>query len=135
MSGGMSPIVIKSLVAAGTAGALDKFLIGEPDLTQNALFAASVGGGVYLGSMVSNITPALLPDNLSATIPYTGSKIMEQTFDVGASAGIGYLLTKYGTLSEPKGQMYQKLGVSLISIAVGEYVRDFLNNEPLQVFA
>ena len=68
----ISPIYIKSASAIVIAGVLDRFICGEQDMMQNAYFGVSTGLGISLGSYISSMVPAILPDSAGL---YTGSAL------------------------------------------------------------
>ena len=52
-----SDIVVKPIVTGAVAILFDKFILNENDINKSMTFAASCGGGAYLGMMVGSHLP------------------------------------------------------------------------------
>ena len=123
----ISPIFIKSSVGALSAAILDRIVIGEQDMTQNAYFGISVGAGLAVGSYISSLTPALLPDSAGL---YTGKGVMDRTFEVIGGTASSYIISKYMTKNET-GSMTSKILVVVASDFIAEYISDYITSQPL----
>ena len=130
-SASISPIFIKTSVGAVAAAVLDRFIIGEQDMTQNAYFGVSVGAGLGIGSYISSLTPAMLPDSAGL---YTGQGVMDRAFEVIGGTAASYIVSKYMTKNET-GSMTSKLLVIVASDFISEMTKDYLTTQPLQYLA
>ena len=126
-SASISPIFIKTSVGAVAAAVLDRFIIGEQDMTQNAYFGVSVGAGLGVGSYISSLTPAMLPDSAGL---YTGQGVMDRSFEVLGGVASSYIISKYMTKNET-GSITSKLLVVVASDFIAEYVKDYITTAPL----
>ena len=124
----MNPLFIRSAVSAGVAGLLDRFVCGEENLMQNVYFGVANGAGSAVGSYISSLTPAMLPD--STTGLYTGKGVMDRSMEILGSTAGSFILSKY--MTEGKScSMTMKILVSVASNFIGEYSADFVSNQPL----
>jgi hypothetical protein len=71
----ISPIYIKTGIASLAGAVLDRFVCGEQDYMQNVYFGLSTGVGVGVGSYISSLTPAFLPNDPNGL--YTGKGVMD----------------------------------------------------------
>jgi hypothetical protein len=128
----VSPIFIKVAVAGLSASVLDRFVLGEQDMTQNIYFGVSTGAGVGIGSYIASLTPALLPDN--PDMNYTGLGVMQRSFEVLGGLAGGIAVDKYLS-KEDNSSLVSKVGVVLLSDFIAEYVKDYITSAPLQFLA
>ena len=125
----VSPIYIKTGVAAVAAALLDRFVCGQSDMTQNAYFGLSTGVGVGVGSYIATLTPAMLPDDPSGM--YTGKGVMERGFEVLGGGAASFIVSKYLTKSSNNCSMTTKVMVILASDFIAEYAKDYILSEKL----
>lgn len=129
----ISPIYIKTGVAAVAGSALDRFVCGTTDMTQNAYFGASVGLGVGVGSYISSLTPAMLPNDPNGL--YTGKGVMDRTFEILGGTASSYIISKYLTKQNNNSSMTTKLLCIVASDFIAEYTTDFVLARPMQYLA
>ena len=127
----ISPVFIKSSVGAVAAAVLDRFIIGEQDMAQNAYFGVSVGLGLGVGSYISSLTPAFLPDSPGL---YTGQGVMDRAFELLGGTASSYIVSKYMTKNET-GSITSKLLVIVGSDVIAELIKDYITTQPVQYLA
>ena len=127
MSSSMNPLFIKAGVAAVSAAVLDRLVCGEQDMYQNAYFGLSTAAGVGIGSYISSLTPAMLPDSPGL---YTGKGVMDRAFEVIGGTASAAVIGKYLTKGET-GSFTTKLMVVVASDFIAEYAKDYLTSAPL----
>ena len=123
----ISPIWIKSGTSALAASVLDRWVCGEDDMTQNAYFGVAVGAGVGVGSYISSLTPALLPDSAGL---YTGKGVMDRTFEIGGGLAASYIISKYMT-KQNNETLTNKLLCVVVLDFIGEYIKDYITSQPV----
>ena len=126
MTSTITPIFIKTGVAAISAAVLDRFICGEQDMYQNMYFGLSTGAGVGIGSYISSVTPPFIPDDTSSSKLYTGQGIMDRAFEIGGGVAAGFIFSKYMTKNSINVPMTTKLLVAVASDFLAEYAKDYL---------
>jgi hypothetical protein len=127
----MSNSYLKPLITGALVGAGDKMLFNEPDLTKSIYFGVAVAGGTYIGTMVGDMLPAVVP-----SVGFVDGKTLEvRLAEVGAGAGSAYALNRFVLKNDFEySQMYNKLALITGSDFVAEYIVDYLENRPLSFF-
>ena len=128
MSTSMNPLYIKAGSSIAISAVLDRFILGEQDMTKNLYFGLATGVGVAAGSYLSTITPALLPDDASGL--YTGKSVMSRVFEIGGGVGSTVILENYITKSS-QSSLTGKLLVVFVTDFASEYLTDYLTTKPL----
>ena len=125
----MSNSYLKPLITGAVAVAGDKMLLNEPDLTKSLYFGVAVAGGTYIGSMVGDMLPAVIP---SATGYFDGKTLEVRLAEVGAGAGSAYALNRFVLKNDFQySQMYNKLALIAAADFIAEYATDYLDGRPL----
>ena len=128
-SSSISPIYIKTGIAALAGAVLDRFVCGEQDMMQNVYFGLSTGVGVGVGSYISSLTPAFLPNDPNGL--YTGRGVMDRTFEIGGGVASTYIISKYLTKDNYNTSITTKLLVVVASDFIAEYAKDYLTTQPM----
>ena len=131
MTSTISPIYIKTGVAAISGAVLDRFICGEQDMYQNLYFGLSTGAGVGIGSYISSLTPAFLPDDTSGSNLYTGRGVMDRTFEIGGGLATTYIVSKYINKNSYNCPITTKLLVAVASDVIAEYAKDYFTTQPM----
>lgn len=126
----MNHSLIKPVACGVTAMALDKYYLGEKNMSSSAVFGAIVAGGVLASEAIA---PHIVPDlpSLNSQI-YNGKQLGLRITEV-ASASIGVFAVNKFVIRNDKysGEVLKRLGVIAVSDVVGEYVADYMTNQPL----
>ena len=88
-----SDIVVKHIATAAVAIAIDKFFINESDFYKSITFAASCGGGAYLGMVVGSHLP-----DVSHYLPkFLGNEkgLLQLVAEIGLSTSTSFAVDKY----------------------------------------
>lgn len=127
----MSNSYLKPLITGAVAVAGDKMLFNEPDLTKSLYFGAAVAGGTYIGSMVGDMLPVVVP-----TTGYFDGKTLEvRLAEVGAGAASAYALNRFVLKNDFQySQMYNKLALIAAADFIAEYATDYLDGKALSFF-
>lgn len=128
-SSSISPIYIKTGVATLASAVLDRFVCGEQDYMQNAYFGVSTGLGVGIGTYISSLTPAFLPNDPNGL--YTGQGVMDRAFEIGGGVAGTYVISKYLTKDNYNTSITTKLLVVVASDFIAEYAKDYLTSQPM----
>jgi hypothetical protein len=126
---------IKGGVAMGVAVALDMLFLKEPNLQTSLMIGASAGAGSIAGSYLAKMTPALIPDDTSASPAWTGQAVMARAFEVAGSTGAIILLERNMQNLNRQDSIVEVLGISCVAIAIAEVVDDYMNTRPISIFA
>ena len=128
----MDPVFVKPLAVGAVAVILDKYALGQQDIKRSMYFGGSVAVGSALATVVTPMVPSVLPSlgNAIDSKTLTG-RIME----VGHSASSAWSLNKYVLKNDISREDWSKrLAVILAADFAGEYISDYLNNQPLSYF-
>jgi hypothetical protein len=123
---------LKPLITGAVAVAGDKFLLNEQDMNKSLYFGLAVGAGTFLGAMVGDSLPMVIP-----ATPYYDAKTLEQRLaEVGASAVAAYIINTQILKNDYQfSQMYPKLALIAGSDFIAEYITDYYENRNLSFFA
>ena len=118
----------KPVIAGVVASLLDRYWLKIPDTKQNAIFGISVALGTAGGDYIGDFAPAILGD----TQLYSGKVLSQRLTEITFGAGTGYVLNRFILKNDfTPSQMYQKLGVVVVSQVVSEYATDYFSNRTL----
>ena len=124
---------LKPLITGAVAVAGDKFLLNEPDMNKSLYFGAACAAGTFLGAMVGDSLPVVVP----AGGTYYDAKTLEQRLaEVGIGAVSAYVInTQFLKNDFEYSQMYPKLALIAGSDFIAEYITDYYENRNLSFFA
>ena len=123
---------LKPLITGAVAVAGDKFLLMEQDLNKSLYFGGAVAAGTYIGVMVGDSLPVVVPTGGT----YYDAKTLEQRLaEVGAGAAAAYLINTQILKNDFQySQMYNKLALIAGADFIGEYITDYMENRTLSYF-
>ena len=119
-----SPIISSAIVVA-----LDKFALGEQNMTRSAYLGAAAVGGIYAGQMLAPMVPfyTALP---SSTL-YNSKTLELRLLEIGLGAGAAYGLTHLTEVRYASFELQQKFGILVAGSIAGTYIADYLNSKPM----
>lgn len=127
----MSYSLVKPVVAAGVATALDKYWLQEPDMQSSLIFGASVGVGTYVGSMVG----AAIAPSVDLPVLGNGKGLGQRVVEVVGGSGTSWLVHKYIFQNTNYNEdMMKTVGIVVAADVIGELVDDFMAGRPLAIF-
>jgi hypothetical protein len=123
----------KPLITGAVAVAGDRFLLNQLDMNKSLYFGGAVAAGTFLGAMVGNSIPVVIPEGGT----YYDAKTLEQRLaEVGASAAAAYIINTQILKNDYQySQMYPKLALIAGSDFIAEYIVDYYENRNLSFFA
>jgi hypothetical protein len=125
-----SDAVVKPLATAAAAFAIDKLYFKETDMKRSAMFAASVGAGVYIGSMVGQYAPDFQLPMLGS-----GKSAESRILEIALGGGAAYALNKYVLKNDySRDDMLKRLGTIVVADFAGEIVADYVAGRPIAIF-
>ena len=124
---------LKPLITGAVAVAGDRFLLNQLDMNKSLYFGGAVAAGTFLGAMVGNSIPVVIPEGGT----YYDAKTLEQRLaEVGASAAAAYIINTQILKNDYQySQMYPKLALIAGSDFIAEYIVDYYENRNLSFFA
>ena len=124
---------LKPLITGAVAVAGDRFLLNQLDMNKSLYFGGAVAAGTFLGAMVGDSIPVVIPEGGT----YYDAKTLEQRLaEVGASAAAAYIIiTQILKNDYQLAQMYPKLALIAGSDFIAEYIVDYYENRNLSFFA
>jgi hypothetical protein len=124
--------VIKPLVTAACALAIDKIIFKENDLNKSITFCVASATGAYIGMSVGNSLPVItLPFNLPS-----GKGLTQRAAEVGCGIGACYVLNKYVMKNTGyRDDSFSKIGAFILADIAGEYASDFIAGRSLSLMA
>ena len=124
---------LKPLITGAVAVAGDRFLLNEQDMNKSLYFGAACAAGTFLGGMVGDLLPVVIP----AGATYYDAKTLEQRLaEVGIGAVSAYVInTQFLKNDFEFSQMYPKLALIAGSDFIAEYIVDYYENRALSFFA
>jgi hypothetical protein len=126
-----SDAVIKPLAAAATAFAIDKFYFNESNLQRSAMFAASVGAGVYVGAIAGQYAPDFQLPMLGS-----GKAAESRVLEIALGGGAAYAVNKFVLKNDyGRNDLVKRLGSIVVADFAGELISDYVAGRPLAVFA
>jgi hypothetical protein len=124
---------LKPLITGAVAVAGDRFLLNQLDMNKSLYFGGAVAAGTFLGAMVGDSIPVVIPEGGT----YYDAKTLEQRLaEVGASAAAAYIINTQILKNDYQfSQMYSKLALIAGSDFIAEYIVDYYENRALSFFA
>ena len=124
---------LKPLITGAVAVAGDRFLLNQLDMNKSLYFGGAVAAGTFLGAMVGDSIPVVIPEGGT----YYDAKTLEQRLaEVGASAAAAYIINTQILKNDYQfSQMYPKLALIAGSDFIAEYIVDYYENRNLSFFA
>jgi hypothetical protein len=124
---------LKPLITGAVAVAGDRFLLNQLDMNKSLYFGGAVAAGTFLGAMVGDSIPVVIPEGGT----YYDAKTLEQRLaEVGASAAAAYVINTQILKNDYQfSQMYSKLALIAGSDFIAEYIVDYYENRNLSFFA
>ena len=124
---------LKPLITGAVAVAGDRFLLNQLDMNKSLYFGGAVAAGTFLGAMVGDSIPVVIPEGGT----YYDAKTLEQRLaEVGASAAAAYIINTQILKNDYQySQMYPKLALIAGSDFIAEYITDYYENRNLSFFA
>ena len=124
---------LKPLITGAVAVAGDRFLLNQLDMNKSLYFGGAVAAGTFLGAMVGDSIPVVIPEGGT----YYDAKTLEQRLaEVGASAAAAYVINTQILKNDYQfSQMYPKLALIAGSDFIAEYIVDYYENRNLSFFA
>ena len=124
---------LKPLITGAVAVAGDRFLLNQLDMNKSLYFGGAVAAGTFLGAMVGDSIPVVIPEGGT----YYDAKTLEQRLaEVGASAAAAYIINTQILKNDYQfSQMYSKLALIAGSDFIAEYIVDYYENRNLSFFA
>ena len=126
----MNHSLIKPVVAGVTASAVDKYLLGEQNMSKSAIFGVCVAGGVLASEAVA---PHIVPDlpSLNSQI-YNGKQLGLRITEVTSATVSVFAVNKFLLRNDNySGEVLKRMSIIAVSDVVGEYAADYLTNQPL----
>lgn len=124
--------MIKPLCVFASAVALDRFAMGEEDLTRSAIFAGCTAVGVYASEIIApHITPSIPQLNLNSSM-YNEKTVGERVIELSFSASTVFGVNKYLLRNDIyKGEMLMRMGVIVASDVMGTYLAEYIDGAPM----
>jgi len=119
-----SPIISGAIVVA-----LDKFALGEQNMTRSAYLGAAAVGGIYAGQMIAPMVPFY--SSLPSSTLYNNKTLELRLLEIGLGAGAAYGLTKFTDIRYTPSEIQQKVGILVAGSIAGTYIADYLNSKPM----
>ena len=119
-----SPILSGAFVVA-----LDKYLLGEPNMTRSMYLGGAAVGGIYLGQMVAPYVPFY--SSLPSSTLYNNKTLELRLLELGLGVGGTYGITKFTPIRYTPGELQNKVGIILAGSVAGSYLSDYLTSKPM----
>ena len=119
-----SPIISGAIVVA-----LDKFLLGEQNMTRSSYLGLATVGGIYAGQMIAPAIPFY--SSLPSSTLYNNKTLELRLLEIGLGAGATYGLTQFTTIRYTTYELQEKLGIIVAGSIAGTYITDYLNSKPM----
>lgn len=127
----VSTDLLKPVVSAAVAVALDKYYLNENDMNSSLIFGASVGLGTYAGIVAGKYVP-----DMQLPVLGNGKGLSQRVVEIAGGAGTSYVVHKYVFKNANyREDMMQVVGVCAVADLVGELATDFLAGRPLSIFS
>ena len=119
-----SPILSGAIVVA-----LDKYLLGEDNMTRSVYLGAAAIGGLYAGQMIAPVIPFY--SSLPSSTLYNNKTLELRLLELGLGAGATYGITKFTTVRYTTTELQQKFGILVVGSIAGTYISEYLNTKPM----
>ena len=121
-----NPTILKGGFSFLIAGALDHYVLGVPDMKNNAIFAGSVASGIVVGNLIGSTIPSVIQDSTY----YAGKTIAQRAFELGFGTASAYAINM--AMAQAKyGDTYKRIGVIFATDFIAEYASDYIIGNPL----
>jgi len=84
----MSTFDYSPLISGAVVVALDKFVLGENNMTRSAYLGAAAVGGIYAGQMIAPMVPFY--SSLPSSTLYNNKTLELRLLEIGLGAGAAY---------------------------------------------
>jgi hypothetical protein len=125
----MSTFDYSPLISGAVVVALDKFVLGENNMTRSAYLGAAAVGGIYAGQMIAPMVPFY--SSLPSSTLYNNKTLELRLLEIGLGAGAAYGLTKFTDIRYTPSEIQQKVGILVAGSIAGTYIADYLNSKPM----
>ena len=119
-----SPILSGAFVVA-----LDKYLLGEENMTRSMYLGAAAIGGIYAGQMVAPYVPFY--SSLPSTTLYNNKTLELRLLELGLGAAGTYGITKFTPVRYSNDELTKKFGIIVAGSIAGTYVSEYLTSKPM----
>lgn len=119
-----SPIISGAIVVA-----LDKYLLGENDLTKSLYLGGATVGGIYAGQMIAPVVPFY--SSLPSSTLYNNKTLELRLLELGLGVGGAYGITKLTPVRYPTVDWQSKIGIIVAGSVAGSYISDYLTSKPM----
>ena len=125
----MSSFDYSPMISGAVVVALDKFVLGEQNMTRSAYLGAAAVGGIYAGQILAPMVPfySAIP---SSTL-YNNKTLELRLLEIGLGAGSAYGLTKFTEIRYTSYELQQKISILVAGSIAGTYIADYLNSKPM----
>jgi hypothetical protein len=120
-----SPILSGACVVA-----LDKYLLGEQNMTRSLYLGGATVGGIYAGQMIAPLVPFY--SALPSTTLYNNKTLELRLLELGLGAGGTYGITKFTPVRYSNDELTKKIGIIVAGSIAGSYINDYLTSKPMQ---
>ena len=125
----MSTFDYSPIISGASVVALDKFLLGETNMTRSSYLGLATVGGIYAGQMIAPAIPFY--SSLPSSTLYNNKTLELRLLEIGLGAGATFGITKFTTVRYTNGEFPQKIGIIVAGSIAGTYIADYLNSKPM----
>ena len=121
-----NPMLLKGASAFALSLAVDKFVFGNENLSQSAMFAGAVTVGIVGGQMVAEkaITTGLIPDSAGL---YEGKLLSQRLLELTIGVGAGYAVNAFVLKNDYNNNDWlKKIGAIIVIDVLSEYSKDYI---------
>ena len=125
----MSTFDYSPIISGAVVVALDKYLLGEENMTRSVYLGAAAIGGLYAGQMIAPVIPFY--SSLPSSTLYNTKTLELRLLELGLGAGAAFGLTKFTDIRYTNGEFPQKIGIIVAGSIAGTYISEYLNTKPM----
>ena len=125
----MSTFDYSPIISGAVVVALDKFVLGEQNMTRSAYLGAAAVGGIYAGQVIAPMVPFY--SSLPSSTLYSNKTLELRLLEIGIGSGAAYGLTKFTEIRFTSYELQQKIGIIVAGSIAGTYIADYLNSKPM----
>jgi hypothetical protein len=136
----LSNATVKTLVSIPIASALDRWILGRPNITQNLTTGLAVGTGIYASTWIEgmNIIPdiSFLDDKVNNF--YNSKGIISRVIEISSGATISWYVNKALFMNDntfDKPNVIKRLLLGAGADIASTYIADFIVGDPLIAFS
>ena len=121
-----NPVLIKAGAAFTLSLATDKFVFGNDNLSQSAMFAGAVTAGIASGQLIAEnaITTGMLPDSAGL---YEGKLVSQRLLELAVGVGVGYAVNAFVLKNDYNtNDWMKKVGAIIVIDVLSEYSKDYV---------